>query len=68
MNTDNSNHIVLTPIEEYKGVLIHEDTTGVVYFLDGGGHFQCRNLRLPRRQRLATLKVQIDFYRSRGWV
>jgi hypothetical protein len=59
---------ILTPIAEHNGVLIHEDTTGVVYFLDGGGHFHCRNLRLSKRQRLATLKQDIDAYRSRGWV
>ncbi|CAB4162083.1 hypothetical protein UFOVP783_16 [uncultured Caudovirales phage] len=59
---------ILTPIAEHDGVLIHEDTTGVVYFLDGSGQFHCRNLRLSKRSRLEWIKRDIDAYRSRGWV
>jgi hypothetical protein len=66
MNTASTN--ILNPIAEHNGEIIHEGENGSFHFFDKNGEIHTRNNKLCRRERLAWIKSDMDWYSQNGWL
>lgn len=67
MNT-NTEAVIMNPIAEHCGTIIHEREDGVLCFIDGKDNIHIRNTKISKRERLSCIKQDIEWYSQNNWL